>query len=149
MLGAMTAKAKSWLSIRAMLASGLLFLASPGDAAESAPKTQGLVDVELPAIFAPITVQQRLESYAYITILLTPAGADKTFTIREKMPFLRDAFLRELNKGTIARSDDPKVVDIAAVKARLMARLNQILPPGTVSELKLEPIQYSVIQPQG
>jgi hypothetical protein len=96
-----------------------------------------------------LTVQQRLESYAYITVLLTPAGADKTFIIREKMPFLRDAFLRELNKGMIAKAGDPKAIDTEAVKARLMARLNQILAPGTVSELKLEPIQYSLIQPQG
>jgi hypothetical protein len=144
----MRAKAISRLSVRAILASGLLLLASRGDAAESTSKPQGLVDVEVPAIFAPLTVQQRLESYAYITVLLTPAAADKTFIIREKMPFLRDAFLRELNKGMIAKSGDPRVVDGEAVKARLMARLNQILSPGTVSELKLEPIQYSAVQPQ-
>ena len=123
-------------------------LASPGEAAESAAKAQDLVDVELPAIFAPMIVEQRLESYAYITVLLTPAAADKTLVIREKMPFLRDAFLRELNKGTIIKADDPKTIDAAAVKARLLVRLNQILAPGTVSELKLEPIQYSAIQPQ-
>ncbi len=144
----MTAQAKRRFVPRAILASALVALASPGEAAESAAKAQDLVDVEVPAIFAPMVVQQRLESYAYITVLLTPAGADKTLIIREKMPYLRDAFLRELNKGTIIKSDDPKAVDTAAVKTRLLARLNQILAPGTVSELKLEPIQYTAIQPQ-
>jgi hypothetical protein len=135
--------------LRAILASAALVLASPGEAAESgAAKSPDLVDVEVPAIFAPLIVQQRLESYAYITVLLTPAGADKTLIIREKMPFLRDAFLRELNKGTITKADDPKMIDTAAVKTRLLARMGQILAPGTVSELKLEAIQYMAIQPQ-
>ena len=135
------------MTVKALLASALLLLASPSEAAEPA-KSQDLVDVEIPPIFAPLIVQQRLESYAYITVLLTPAAADKTLIIREKMPFLRDAFLRELNKGTITKADDPKTIDEPAVRTRLLSRLNQILAAGTVSELKLEPIQYSAIQPQ-
>jgi len=142
----MTARFNPRTLARALVACALVALSSPGEAAEAKPSD--LVDVELPAIFAPMVIQQRLESYAYITVLLSPAGADKTLIIREKVPFLRDAFLRELNKGGIVKADDPKAIDTAAVKARLLARMNQILAPGTVSELKLEPIQYAAIQPQ-
>lgn len=109
-------------------------------AAEGQPKADGIVDVELPAMFAPMVVDQRLQSYAYITVALTPTGSDKVLAIREKVPFLRDAFLRELNKGTIVKADDPKSVDSAAVKTRLMARVKAVLPEGTVADLKLEQI---------
>ena len=91
-------------------------------------------------MFAPMVVDQRLQSYAYITVALTPTGSDKVLAIREKVPFLRDAFLRELNKGTIVKADDPKSVDSAAVKTRLMARVKAVLPEGTVADLKLEQI---------
>jgi len=145
----MTGKAKLRLLARAFFASAAVALASPGEAAEGTAKPQDLVDVEVPAVFAPMVVEQRLESYAYITVLLSPAAADKIFIIREKMPFIRDAFLRELNKGTIVKAGDPKTVDETAIKARLLVRMNQILAAGTVANLKLEPIQYTAIRPQG
>jgi flagellar basal body-associated protein FliL len=116
-------------------------------AAEPA-KDQGPTDVELPPILAPIVIDNRLDSYAYITIALTPASGDKVFTIREKVPFLRDGFLREVNKTSIGKADDPKTVDQSALKARLLGRMNQILPKGTVSDLKFEQIVLTPIQPQ-
>jgi hypothetical protein len=92
-------------------------------------------------------VETRLQSYAYLTVALTPASPAKVFDIRAKVPFLQDAFLREVNKGTIVKADDSKMVDSVAVKARLTARMNAILPPGTVSDLKLEQIVYAPLLP--
>jgi hypothetical protein len=130
------------LLLRTGAALALLALVSaPALAAEATnTKDRGPVDVELPPIFAPMTVASRLESYAYITVALTPASAARALTIREKMPFLQDAFLRELNKGSIVKADDPNAVDTEAVKARLTARMNAILPAGTVTILKVEQI---------
>jgi len=64
------------------------------------------------------------------------------------VPFLQDAFLRELNGATIAKADDPKSVDETALKARLVARVNQILPAGTVAELKFQPIVVAPVRAQ-
>ena len=127
-----------------------LALMLPPQSAISAepPKDQGPTNVEVPPILAPMVVANRLESYAYITIALAPASRDKVFAIRDKMPFLQDAFLREVNKASIVKSDDPKTVDAAALKARLMVQLNRILPPGTVADLKFEQIVLTPIQPQ-
>jgi flagellar basal body-associated protein FliL len=125
-----------------MLACLLAVVLPPaiGHAATAATEDQGPVDVELPPILAPMVVQNRLEGYAYITVALAPNGRDKVNAIREKMPFLQDAFLREVNKTSVVKAEDPKAVDAAAVTARLTARMNQILPQGTVTELKLQQI---------
>jgi flagellar basal body-associated protein FliL len=136
---------KTWTSLGLALA---LLLPLQGAIAAEAAKDQGPTDVEMPPILAPMVVDNRLESYAYITIALTPASRDRVLLIREKVPFLRDGFLREVNKASIANAGDPKTVDQPALKKRLLARVNQILPPGTVSDLKFPEIVLTAIQPQ-
>jgi flagellar basal body-associated protein FliL len=111
-------------------------------------KDQAVTKVELPAFLAPMLIGNRLEGYAYITIALAPASRENMLAIREKMPFLRDAFLREVNKASIVKGDDPKTVDTVALKARLLVRLNQVLPQGSVSDLKFQQIVMIPIQPQ-
>ena len=111
-------------------------------------KDQAVTNVELPAFLAPMLIENRLESYAYITIALTPANREKMLAIREKMPFLRDAFLREVNKASIVKADDPKSVDTVALKARLLMRVDGILPKGSVSDLKFQQIVMTPIQGQ-
>lgn len=124
-------------------ASQALAAAAVGDTSNLGP-----VDVTLPTILAPMVVEARTENYAYITIVLKPAAPAGILAIREKVPFLQDAFLRELNGATIVKSDDPKAVDEAALKARLIARMNQVLPVGTVAELKFQPIVVAPVQAQ-
>ena len=111
-----------------------------GRAAAAATEEQGPVDVELSPILAPMVVENRLAGYAYITVALAPSGRDKVAVIREKMAFLQDAFLREVNKASILKADDAKAIDTQAITARLTARMDQILPRGTVGELKLQQI---------
>ena len=110
--------------------------------------TLGPVDVQMPTILAPMIADNRIENYAYITIVLKPAAPAGVLAIREKVPFLQDAFLRELNGPPIVKADDAKSVDEAALKPRLVARMNQILPAGTVAELKFEPIVVAPVQAQ-
>ena len=136
-----------WDRIATALAAAFTLAFAPAAMAAEAAE-QGIVDVELPSLLAPMIVGPRLESYAYITIALAPAGRDKVFLIREKVPFLRDAFLRELNKATIVKTDDTKAVDQEGVKTRLTARMNQILPAGTVAELKLDQVVIVSVQPR-
>lgn len=133
-----------------MLALAFLALQTPHALGAAAVDTTNLgpVDVTLPTILAPMVAEARLENYAYITIVLKPAAPAGVLTIREKVPFLQDAFLRELNASPIVKLNDPKSVDEAAVRARLISRMNQILPAGTVAELNFEPIVVAPVQAQ-
>ena len=135
---------------RAWVALLCLALGAPEAFAAAAVDTTtlGPVDVQMPTILAPMVADNRIENYAYITIVLKPAAPAGILAIREKVPFLQDVFLRELNGATIVKADDPKSVDEAALKPRLIARMNQILPAGTVAELKFEPIVVAPVQAQ-
>lgn len=127
-----------------------LMLPLQGALAAEPPKEKdtGLTDVEMPAILAPVVVENRLQTYAYITIALTPTSREKALLIREKTPFLRDGFLREVNKASIALATDPKAVDQPALKKRLLERVQQILPPGSVSDLKFSHMVMTPFQPE-
>ena len=137
-------RTRAWLALACIALGASQALA----AAAVDTTTLGPVDVQMPTILAPMVVDNRLENHAYITIVLKPAAPAGVLAIREKVPFLQDVFLRELNGATIVKADDPKSVDEAALKPRLIARMNQILPAGTVAELKFEPIVVAPVQAQ-
>jgi hypothetical protein len=145
----MTGSSKLTRRLRlAVFALSFALVSSSGArAADAIGKDAGPVDVELPPIIAPMTMNGRLEGYAYITISLAPVDRGKVLAIRDKLAFLQDAFLRELNKGTILKADDPKALDTGAIKPRLIARMNQILPPDTVAELKFEQVVIALTNP--
>ena len=122
--------------------------AKEGEKKEGEKKDAGPSDVDMPPLLAPMGSGHRLESYAYISIQLTPSTQDKILVIREKVPFIQDAFLREVNKTPVADGTDPKKVDQEALKKRLLARLNQILPKDTVSGIKFEQITMAPLVTQ-
>jgi hypothetical protein len=105
---------------------------------------KGPANIVLPQILAPMVTQNRLMGYAYLTVALAPSGPDKVGIIREKMPFLQDAFLREVNKASIAKTGDFKAVDADAVQKRLETRMTAILPAGTVKELKIDQVTVAL-----
>jgi flagellar basal body-associated protein FliL len=104
--------------------------------------------VSLPPILAPMVVDGRLQGYAYLTIALKPRSRDRLLAIREKVPFLQDAFLRELNRGSFAKADDAAAFDTEAAKARLLASANSVLPAGTVVEVQFETVVMQSLRQQ-
>ena len=124
-----------------------LLAAAPARAEEG--QAHAIPDIELPVLIAPMVVNGRLEHYAYITIALTPSSADHIFEVRNRVPYLQDAFLREVNRGTIVRADNPNEVDTVALKARLVARMRAVLPPDWVSAFKFEKIVVAQMRPEG
>ena len=103
----MTTSRHSVPPLRLLLGS-LLVLAVPAAAAEQQPAVEGPVNVDMPAMMAPMAVGGRLQGYAYITMSLRPENRNNLLVVREKMPFLQDAFLREVNGASIAIKMTPR-----------------------------------------
>jgi hypothetical protein len=141
----------------------LLMAAAPSGliAAEKSAKEEGAgkakgakdgapdsVDVDLPAIFAPMISGGQLTAYAYLTVSLTPATPAKALDIRAKVPFLQDAILREVNGQSIVKAEDAKQVDVDMLKVRLMKRVAGVLPAGTVTDIKFEQVVIAPLRSQ-
>ena len=138
------------IALRTSLAASLaaLILLPAAALAAGAPPEPGPADVELPRLLAPMVVDGRLNGYAYMTISLIPTSPGQVLAIREKVHFLQDAFIRELNRGSIVKTDDPANVDVEATKQRLMTRIHEVLPANTVEDLKFDQIVLAPLKPE-
>lgn len=137
-----------FVALAALAAAAVVARVAPAYAMEAAEEAAVDGDVELPQIIAPMVVGGDLRGYAYFTISLVPASRDKILLIREKVPFIQDSFLRELNRGSIMMAADPASVDTEAVKSRLMARVAQVLPSATVADLHILQVVLAPFRPQ-
>lgn len=136
------------------LTVALLFAlaAGPGVAADSKasdkPATTPGSSVEMPYLIAPLSVGGTLQGYAYISSKIVGASPAAAIEIREKVPFIQDAFVRDVNASAVGKPDDPMTVDNAVLAARLLALAKKVMGPGKVVDLKLMQVQVSPLQPK-
>jgi hypothetical protein len=125
----------------------LLALAVPAFGAEPAKGKPG-TNVEMPYLMAPMTgTDGKLSGYAYISTLLTATSDTNALAVRDKLAFVQDAFVRDVNGASIAKADDPAAVDQAALEARLLADARRIMGAGKVASLGIVQVQIAPLHP--
>lgn len=103
--------------------------------------------VEMPYLIAPIIVDGKLVSYAYVSsriIAVSPAAA---FDVRAKTPFIQDADVRDVNRSPISDNSNPPRIDTTRLTRRLFANAARIVGADRVSEVRLITIQISQVHP--
>lgn len=137
---------------RALLA--LILMVSPSVAAE---KSDDMVikggppgtNVEMPYLMAPMDGPDgKLSGYAYISLRLTAASASAALEVRDKLAFIQDAWVRDVNTLTVSAGDDPAKVDIAAVEARLSADAKRVVGAAKVKMVTVCTVQVADLHPK-
>jgi hypothetical protein len=125
-----------------------LGLASAGaaDAPKAKPPEPG-TSVEMPYLIAPVVVDGKLMSNAYISNKVIASSQAAAIDIRDKTPFIQDAFVRDVNAKPIGQETNPSTVDQAALKVRLLADARRIVGAAQVADLKIIRIQVVPIRP--
>jgi hypothetical protein len=133
------------LLIAALAVSGPAFAAeATGKDGKGAPGT----NVELPVLIAPVNdADGKLISYAYITGTLTASTPGDALAVRDRIAFVQDAFVRDVNGAPITRPGDPAAVDNAALTARLLADARRIIGSGRVKAVVIDRIQIAPLRP--
>src|SRR5579863_7712441 len=94
-----------------LLAAPALAATAPAPAPadkEGAPGT----NVEMPFLMAPLTgADGKLSGYAYISTKLTAVSGAGALDVRDKIAFIQDAFVRDLNSTGIGKDGDPAHLD--------------------------------------
>jgi hypothetical protein len=128
-------------------------VALPALAAEE-PKSGGTkggkpgTNVEMPYLMAPLTdAEGKLRGYAYITTRLTATSEAAALTVRDKLAFIQDAFVRDVNADGVVSADDPQKVDIAATEARLVADAQRVMGANKVKSMTVCTVQITELHP--
>src|SRR4051812_25757073 len=99
--------------MRRILALALIVAVTPALAAEEKPaqkadgKSEGGApgtNVDMPYLMAPMMgADGKLSGYAYISTRLTAGSSAATLEVRDKIAFIQDAFVRDVNRQAIAK----------------------------------------------
>ncbi len=117
-----------WSLLAAVLTLGMPVL--PADAsggghgskkkAEKEERVPSVPSVNMPMLVAPVMIKGQLARYVYLNVTLVLPDESNKMMLLEKVPYIQDAFLREVHRGTIALGEDPEVLDEAGLGRRLM-----------------------------
>jgi hypothetical protein len=125
-------------TIAALLTFALLSALQPAQAAgavsaekEGPPGT----NVEMPFLIAPMSKDGKLLGYAYILSKLVASTQSAAIDVRDKLAFIQDAFVRDVNGAPIGKADDPTQVDTDLLKARLTADARRIVGQDKVDRM--------------
>ena len=125
--------------------AGLAMVSPAWAGAAKAPEPG--TSVEMPYLIAPLFSGEDLVAYAYITPKVIASSASAVIDIRDKIPFIQDAFVRDVNAAMIGSPDDPRKIDSAAVAARLLKDAQRILGAGKAVSVQIVQIQIAEVRP--
>ncbi|HUO91356.1 MAG TPA: hypothetical protein VMU22_00460, partial [Rhizomicrobium sp.] len=72
-----------------------------------------------------------------------------TIVVRDKLPFIQDAYVRDVNGAPIGKAGDPETVDQAALTARLLADAKRVAGANLVDSVEIIRIQMSPLRGGG
>lgn len=105
------------------------FAAQPADKSATEAATN---NVEMLPVIAPIVIDGKLTGYFYISCKLVASSQSSAKAIRDKVPFIQDAFVRDVNIRPIAVMDAEKV-DRVALGNHMMEDARALVGAGTVT----------------
>lgn len=105
-------------------------------------------NLDMPFLIAPLTNSDgKLIGYAYISSRLTASSDNFALRAREKLPFIQDAFVRDVNESSVATAKDIEQVDVAALQARLLGDARRVMGPGEVKVITVCTVQIAELHP--
>jgi hypothetical protein len=132
-----------WSLVAAVLAMGLAPL--PAEAAggghgskKKAAKEESVPavpSVNMPMLVAPVMIKGKLARYVYLNVTLVLPDESNKMMLLDKVPYIQDAFLREVHRGTIALGEDPDMLDEAGLGRRLLDACIKVVGPDIVKKV--------------
>jgi hypothetical protein len=100
----------------------------------------GKSGIDMPSLMAPVTVNGELRYYVYLAIRLNLSSDSQKDLVLERIPYIQDAFLREVHRSSVALGDDAETVDAHALSERLITVAAKVLGPGVVTGIEFRNI---------
>jgi hypothetical protein len=118
-----------------------------GSVARAGKAPEPGTSVEMPYVIAPITIDDKLTAYAYISSKIVATSPSAAIDIRLKTPFIQDAFVRDVNALPVGATVDATKIDSQALTARLLKDARYIMGQGKVASVAIIQIQIAQLRP--
>ena len=86
-------------------------------------------------LVAPVIIDGQLAHYAYLSVTLILPDDSNKLMLLDKIPYIHDAFLREVHGLPIILGNDPNVLDDEGLGSRLLSLCEGIVGPGIVKKV--------------
>lgn len=113
----------------------ILSLAALGGTAFAEKAGDPGTKVEMPFLIAPMTKDGKLLGYSYISTHLVASSSSAALDIREKIAFIQDAFVRDVNASPVGLAADPTKVDMKLLGERLVDDAKRIVGEAKVAQI--------------
>jgi len=139
--------------MRAILFLAALYLCvflgvTEGFAAKAAPPPHiPGTSVEMPYLIAPVTIDGKLVSYAYVSSRIVASSPSAAIDVRGDTPFIQDAYVRDVNANSITDTSDPPVINRVGLIKRLLADAKRVVGAGKVTAVQIIQIQFAQLRP--
>ena len=115
-----------------------------GEAKKGKPGT----NVDMPFLMAPLTnADGKLTGYAYISTRLTASSESFALTVREKLPFIQDVMVRDVNGAAVTTAEDPESVDVPKLESRLLSDARKVIGADKVKHITVCTVQIAELHP--
>ncbi|GAA0534774.1 hypothetical protein FHS83_003103 [Rhizomicrobium palustre] len=135
------------LLVSAVLAWPALASGEKEEGGAKAKKPEPGTTVEMPYLVAPMSLDGKLLGYSYISSKVVCSSTDAAIVVREKLAFLQDANVREVNARAISLASDPKAVDKDLLAQRLTTNAKRIAGDKRIVTVIFTEIKYAPLHP--
>jgi hypothetical protein len=135
-------------SATSLILAALLAFPALADEKSDGAKTGGPAgtNVDLQYVMAPLSDGDgKLLGYAYISARLTASSESDTLVVRDKMPFIQDALVRDINASTVATAADIQKVDVGGVENRFLSDARRIVGVSRVKVITVCTVQIALL----
>jgi hypothetical protein len=89
----------------------------------------------------------KLTGYAYISSRLTAKSDTFALAVREKLPFIQDVMVRDINGTAVTTAEDPQSVDVPRLESRLLADARKVMGADKVKLITVCTVQIAELHP--
>lgn len=121
--------------------------AEGGHGGKAEKKPEPGTSVEMPFLVAPMAQDGNLLGYSYISSRLVCSSPSACIDVRQKLAFIQDAFVRDVNARPIAQTANPKDVNKELLNSRLTAAAKRIVGNSKVKGMLFLEIKFMPLHP--
>ena len=104
------------------------------------PSSSDIPSLKMPRLVAPIMIKGEMVRYLHLDVTLVLLREDDRKRVYDRVPYIQDAFLRDVHATTILKSEDTEELDQAGLRARLLAIVARVAGASAVKDVEFRDI---------